>query len=283
MRMNAFEESYELVKLDDKYCLFTNMRLDRTTVPKGLHCYDVRDSDDLDGSFAEICPSVLVNHWGTILCKDPFPLNEFGGYYPQATEQFLDKSLTLSTFLHIHREDMAECFEDPEWQDDLDAGKEATADYRNSFYYASSFGDITVYPRLSMYRDSDNLYVGMDYYDAEQGVLDFYGDVTVNISELPYLHSTIDTNNNGNRILDFLEDKGFGQRTGEFLPSGYCRFPVFRFNEEMIQKLDPQVLEDHAKARGKAIQAQSLADKIRSAESQSLTSSQNKEQGRTDR
>lgn len=50
-----------LAEIDGKPVLFTNMRLDRDTVPEGLFCYDVRDSDDLDGSFAEIKRSV----WST--------------------------------------------------------------------------------------------------------------------------------------------------------------------------------------------------------------------------
>ena len=66
---DATKEKYELMEIDGRPVLFTNLRLDRETVPEGLFCYDVRDSDDLDGSFAEIAPFVRVNHWGTILCR----------------------------------------------------------------------------------------------------------------------------------------------------------------------------------------------------------------------
>ena len=69
---DATKEGYMLAEIDGKPVLFTNMRLDRDTVPEGLFCYDVRDSDDLDGSFAEIKRSVMVNHWGTILCRGRF-------------------------------------------------------------------------------------------------------------------------------------------------------------------------------------------------------------------
>ena len=64
MAMNAGKEKYDVVDVDGRLCLFTNMRLDRNTIPPGLHCYDVRDSDFLDGSFCEIKPFVMVNHGG---------------------------------------------------------------------------------------------------------------------------------------------------------------------------------------------------------------------------
>lgn len=80
---NAANELYELCELDGKPVAFTNMRLDRQTVPDGLYCYDVRDSDNCDGSCAEVKEFVMVNHWGTILCKSPFPLDERGSYYPR--------------------------------------------------------------------------------------------------------------------------------------------------------------------------------------------------------
>ena len=100
MLIDARKEKYDLVELDDITCLFTNLRIQRDTVPAGLFCYDVRDSDDLDGSFAEVAPFILVNHWGTIISKEPFPMNEFSCYYPKDTEPaFLDHCMTLEEFL----------------------------------------------------------------------------------------------------------------------------------------------------------------------------------------
>ena len=67
--LDANTQKYELAEIDHNVVLFTNMRLDRDTVPEGIFCYDVRDSDDLDGNMAEVKPFVLVNHWGTILSR----------------------------------------------------------------------------------------------------------------------------------------------------------------------------------------------------------------------
>ena len=92
---NAADELYELCELDGKPVAFTNMRLDRQTVPDGLFCYDIRDSDRLDGSCAEVKTHVLVNHWGTILCKSPFHLDEHGSYYPENDMNYIGAMLSL--------------------------------------------------------------------------------------------------------------------------------------------------------------------------------------------
>lgn len=95
--LNATKESYTLTEIDGRFVLFTNMRLDRDTVPEGLFCYDVRDSDHLDGCMAEVRPFVMANHWGTILSKTQFPLDEHGSYCPKDWG-YLDKSMSLAEF-----------------------------------------------------------------------------------------------------------------------------------------------------------------------------------------
>lgn len=95
-----------LAEIDSRVVLFTNMRLDRDTVPDGLLCYDVRDSDNLDGSFAEVKPYVIVNHWGTILSREPFPMNEYGSYYPE-DYGYLSGSMTLEEYTAATSEQLA--------------------------------------------------------------------------------------------------------------------------------------------------------------------------------
>lgn len=95
--LDANTQQYELAEIDNKVVLFTNMRLDRDTILEGIFCYDVRDSDNLDGSMAQIKPFVLVNHWGTILSKEPFPMDESGSYYPEDWG-YLGESMNLLEF-----------------------------------------------------------------------------------------------------------------------------------------------------------------------------------------
>ncbi len=61
---DASKCDYELVIADEYPVLFTNARLDRNSVPKGLFRYDVRHDDDCQGIACEIKNHVLVNHWG---------------------------------------------------------------------------------------------------------------------------------------------------------------------------------------------------------------------------
>lgn len=58
MKVNAAEESFELMEMFGQTVLFTNMRVDRSTVPEGLHVYDVRHDDDYTGEICEIKPFV---------------------------------------------------------------------------------------------------------------------------------------------------------------------------------------------------------------------------------
>lgn len=104
--LDATKEGYLLAEIDGRLVLFTNMRLDRDTVPEGLSCYDVRDSDHLDGSMAEVKPFVMVNHWGTILSREPFPLDDHGSYYPEDWG-YLDESMSLAEFQAAPPEQLA--------------------------------------------------------------------------------------------------------------------------------------------------------------------------------
>jgi len=75
MKVNAQEESFELMEMLGQRVLFTNMRVDRDTVPEDLYVYEVRHDDDCTGEICEIKPFVMVNHWGTMICKEPIELD----------------------------------------------------------------------------------------------------------------------------------------------------------------------------------------------------------------
>ena len=70
MKVNARTEEFQHIELFDKYALFTNARIDRSTVPKGWYCYDFRGSDDDSGELCYIEKSVTVNHAGSVLMPE---------------------------------------------------------------------------------------------------------------------------------------------------------------------------------------------------------------------
>ena len=46
MAVDARAEEFQHIEVFDKFALFTNARIDRTTVPEGWYCYDFRGMGD---------------------------------------------------------------------------------------------------------------------------------------------------------------------------------------------------------------------------------------------
>lgn len=100
------EKGFEIVCVNGKPYMFTNMRIDRETLPEGFVAYDVRDDDELSGSFAQIKRFVMVNHWGTIIGTDEIPLDpEYGDYYPEEEEPFIGEYVKSA-------EEFASCYDE---------------------------------------------------------------------------------------------------------------------------------------------------------------------------
>lgn len=76
--VNANEIDYEKLDLLGKIVLFTDLRIDRNTLPDGIYAYDLRHDDYGHGNICEIKSFVTVNHWGTILTDDPIPMSDGG-------------------------------------------------------------------------------------------------------------------------------------------------------------------------------------------------------------
>lgn len=121
--------------------------------------------------------------------------------------------------------------------------------------YVDMFGNAyQVLPKLNTYANNDNLYVGLDFFDQEFEYWAPYADVTVNVGSLPFLESAIDINNNGSKILSLLLDNDFGELTGRSIQSGFCTFPIFRFNANKLKEIDPVFFGKYAKAHGKTVE-----------------------------
>lgn len=75
-RINVNEETFENVTVFGQPMLFTCLRCDRTTLPKGMYMYEVRYDDEGRGDPCEIADWIMVNHWGTVIGNHPVKLNE---------------------------------------------------------------------------------------------------------------------------------------------------------------------------------------------------------------
>lgn len=74
--IDARKEKFQVVTVFGEKMLFTNARVDRNTVSKGLHMYEVRHSDEDWGEPIQVAEWIHVNHWGTLLSAKPIELEK---------------------------------------------------------------------------------------------------------------------------------------------------------------------------------------------------------------
>ncbi len=96
-KVNAKTEEYETFFILGQDALFTNSRLDRTTIPEGLYAYDLRD--ECDGNINELKEFVLVNHWGTVLVKEPIAGAGQGVQIKANDYNYIGDTMTVDEFI----------------------------------------------------------------------------------------------------------------------------------------------------------------------------------------
>ena len=79
--------------------LFADCRVDRAKLPAGVHCYDLRGSDDDPGAPCTIEEHVRVNHAGCVITAEP--VIPQGVEYMKLDEglDFTDESMTVKQFV----------------------------------------------------------------------------------------------------------------------------------------------------------------------------------------
>lgn len=91
---------------------------------------------------------------------------------------------------------------------------------------------------VSAYCDNGSLAIVMN--DWASGEEEPWNVLTVNLdSACPMDCAYIDTNNNGEEILPWIDRHGLAAPTGRYGYSSYCRYPEYRFRSEILQALDP--------------------------------------------
>lgn len=89
---------------------------------------------------------------------------------------------------------------------------------------------------LDNYADNDNLYVGLICCN-EEDYGEPWSDLTVNLdTKLAPNRAYIDTNNNGNEIINWLISNKLGKPTGRYGASGFCVYPEFEFDMNELKK-----------------------------------------------
>ena len=96
--------------------------------------------------------------------------------------------------------------------------------------------------RKSEYTNNGTLALIMLYYDIEDKEWWIWSDLTVNIEASDFMASStkafIDTNDNGQEIISWLEKNGLGHATGQTARNNYCEYPLFEFKQEVLDEIE---------------------------------------------
>lgn len=100
-RFNAMEEDFEEVTFLDKPALFTPIRIERSTVPRGYHLYEVRHDDYGRGDAVQIGRNIAVNHWGSLIMRDEIklPSDRLLDIQPEALNYYPGDDLSMKDFM----------------------------------------------------------------------------------------------------------------------------------------------------------------------------------------
>ena len=99
--INIADDEYDLIEIFGKPALFTNERMHLSDIPQGLYKCDVRGDDETTGGFAELAPSVQVNHFGTIITDKPidFGKDRYIVLNEETEPNFMGNSLTMEQYM----------------------------------------------------------------------------------------------------------------------------------------------------------------------------------------
>ena len=75
-RYDYNKEHFEKVRVCGIECLFSDVRIERSTVPEGKYQYEIGGDDDSGGEPARVQAGVWVNFFGTLICDQPLPLGD---------------------------------------------------------------------------------------------------------------------------------------------------------------------------------------------------------------
>ncbi len=77
-RLKYSEERFSKVRVCGIECGFSDIRIDRNTIPEGKYLYEVAGDDESGIEPVRIKLGILVNFFGTLVCDRPMPLGSDG-------------------------------------------------------------------------------------------------------------------------------------------------------------------------------------------------------------
>ena len=74
MRLDYRTEKFQKVSVCGIPCDFSDMHIDRSTVPEWRYQYEVSDDDESQGNPVRVGHGIMVNFFGTLISGVPLPL-----------------------------------------------------------------------------------------------------------------------------------------------------------------------------------------------------------------
>lgn len=105
------------------------------------------------------------------------------------------------------------------------------------------FGREEISFNVNTYDSNGTMYIGLDSLDC--GFPEPFADLTVNLGEiLPPYHAYVDTNNLP-EAEQLIKAAGIGEPTGTYQTSGFCTYPLYRFNKEKLEEYCPSCVQSY--------------------------------------
>ena len=145
---------YESMELLGVNGLFTNMRVDRNSLPEGFYKYSLREGED--DFFSSVKSNVLVNHMGDFICKQELDLKDQDELDLDGEYSFTNEDVDLDEFfgedikMKIAQEidDFSFNFDTYEYKDRMPSGatrEDAVEDMRAALDDKSRVNDLIDY------------------------------------------------------------------------------------------------------------------------------------------
>jgi len=110
---------YQTMELLGVNGLFTNLRVDRESLPEGFYKYSIREGED--DIFSSVKSDVLANHMGDFICKEELNMNGQDEYDLFGDYNFTGEEVNLDEFFGVDIK--------------LKVAEELEAFYYDYFYY----------------------------------------------------------------------------------------------------------------------------------------------------
>ena len=109
-------------------------------------------------------------------------------------------------------------------------------------YKSRILGIVPVTISVNRYANNGCLYIGLDKLPDEYGD-DYFGSITVNLPGSVPEHCAYVNTNNLSGILPFLKEYKLAKPLPVVGKSGFCTYPLFLFNIEVLHEYAPEDVE----------------------------------------